>query len=307
MSRFKLPLLLTCIAMISIAACTSEQSPTQPELTPMGSTEYFATPTPQDETFLPHLKAGTFTICKVIVGGGTETFDFTTEAVGTGVASAPIYEPLVTLGDGECADVYEAPHQPGSDQVTITEQLPAGWAVDRVAIWNIEEQPDGSFLTTFHEYPAGTTQIQGAIIDGGKIGCVAVFYNSTERDTGECTRTPGYWKTHPDAWPVEEITIGGTTYSKVEALSLLWLPERGDKSKTLFRSLVAAKLNQLNGTNTSCVGATMLAADAWMAANPVCSNVRGGGPNSPWRDGEPLYLELDDYNNGRLECADHCP
>jgi len=26
--------------------------------------------------------------------------------------------------------------------------------------------------------------------------------------------TPGYWRNHPEMWPVEYITIGGITYSK---------------------------------------------------------------------------------------------
>ena len=35
---------------------------------------------------------------------------------------------------------------------------------------------------------------------------------------------------------------------------------------------------------------------------PVGSGVKAGGKKSPWREGEPLYEMLDDYNNGLL-CA----
>jgi hypothetical protein len=66
------------------------------------------------------------------------------------------------------------------------------------------------------------------------------------------TGTPGYWKNHPDAWPVEEITIGGITYSKYDAIALIDTPESGDKTYTLFRALVAAKLNVLVNPCCSC-------------------------------------------------------
>jgi len=115
--------------------------------------------------------------------------------------------------------------------------------------------------------------------------------------------TPGYWKNHPDAWPVEYITIGGVTYSKAEAIEIMNTPERGDKTYTMFRALVAAKLNVLDGNDSSCIADTIAEADEWMATyGPVGSGVRAGGRNSPWREGEPLYEKLDDYNNGLL-CA----
>jgi hypothetical protein len=118
------------------------------------------------------------------------------------------------------------------------------------------------------------------------------------------TGTPGYWKNHPEAWPVDEIVIGGITYSKDEAIDLMGSPEKGDKTYTLFRALVAAKLNGLIGNDTSCVEDTIAAADEWLSDHPPGSGVKAGGKNSPWRDAEPepLYEKLDAYNNGGL-CA----
>jgi len=117
------------------------------------------------------------------------------------------------------------------------------------------------------------------------------------------TGTPGYWKNHPDAWPVEEITIGGVHYSKEAAIALLKTPEKGDKTYTLFRALVAARLNVPIGNPGECIAETIGAADEWMADyGPVGSGVKTGGKTSPWRDGEPLYQRLDEYNNGLL-CA----
>jgi hypothetical protein len=46
---------------------------------------------------------------------------------------------------------------------------------------------------------------------------------SAARNPG--TGTPGYWKNHPDAWPVTQITVGGIVYTKVQAI--YWLGHVG--------------------------------------------------------------------------------
>jgi hypothetical protein len=120
---------------------------------------------------------------------------------------------------------------------------------------------------------------------------------------GPGTGTPGYWKNHPNAWPVQIIRIGGINYTKAQAIKFMQSGD-GDKTLTLFRALVCAKLNVLVGNDGSCVATTITAADLWMSQYPVGSRVKAGGATSPWRTGEPLYLKLDQYNNGLL-CAPH--
>ncbi len=116
------------------------------------------------------------------------------------------------------------------------------------------------------------------------------------------TATPGYWKNHPEAWPVDEIEIGGVTYAKAQAIAILKVKgERGDKTHTMFRALVSAKLNVLMGCDDRCIKETIAAADAWMEEyGPVGSCVKAGGNNSPWRCGEQYYTLMDKYNNGLL-------
>jgi len=116
------------------------------------------------------------------------------------------------------------------------------------------------------------------------------------------TGTPGYWMNHPNAWPVAQITIGGKTYPRDQAISLMKAPTAGDVTYTMFQALVSAKLNGLVGNNTTCVDKTIADADAWMAKYPLASGVSGS--SDAWKVGEPLYKTLDDYNNGRL-CAPH--
>ncbi|MFO8009306.1 MAG: DNRLRE domain-containing protein [Dehalococcoidia bacterium] len=120
------------------------------------------------------------------------------------------------------------------------------------------------------------------------------------------TGTPGYWKNHPEAWPVDEINIGGVIYDMDEAIGIMSSPGKGDMTYNMFNALVSAKLNVLIGNDDSCIADTIDSADEWMEEyGPVGSGVKAGGKNSPWRDGEPLASELDDYNNGLLPCASH--
>ena len=109
----------------------------------------------------------------------------------------------------------------------------------------------------------------------------------------------GFWKNHLEAWPVEEVTIGGISYSRSEAAKLL--SNGNDKSKTMFRSLLSAKLNIANGSDVSCVADTLLAADQWMVTHgPVNSGVKAN--SIAWKEGGPLHEQLENYNNGEL-CA----
>ena len=116
------------------------------------------------------------------------------------------------------------------------------------------------------------------------------------------TGTPGYWKNHPDAWPVDSITVGGLTYTKDEAIT--WLKRVGkDKTTTMFSSLVPAMLNVLIGNDGSCVSGTIADANAWMATyGPVGTNVAAS--SYAWSIGEPMHRQMDYYNNGLL-CAPH--
>jgi hypothetical protein len=117
------------------------------------------------------------------------------------------------------------------------------------------------------------------------------------------TGTPGYWKNHPEAWPVQTITIGGVSYTKDQAIVWLSSSVTKDKTLTMFASLVSAKLNVLVGNDSSCVSSTIANADNWMAVSgPVGSGVAAS--SLAWKLGEPYHRLMDNYNNGML-CAPH--
>jgi hypothetical protein len=120
--------------------------------------------------------------------------------------------------------------------------------------------------------------------------------------TNPGTGTPGYWKNHPEAWPVDTVTVGGVTYTKAQAIALLNQVGK-DKTLTMFSSLVPAMLNVAIGNDNSCVGGTITLAQEWMAKyGPVGSNVHAA--SYAWKVGEPLHRLMDNYNNGML-CAPH--
>lgn len=136
--------------------------------------------------------------------------------------------------------------------------------------------------------------------DGGQDSTTDFGFFASVSQPG--TGTPGYWKNHPEAWPVENIVVGGDTYTKAEAIS--WLDRPGkDKTITMFSSLVPAMLNVLIGNDGSCVASTIAAADEWMTTyGPVGSGVHAA--SFAWKVGEPLHRQMDNYNNGML-CAPH--
>jgi len=131
---------------------------------------------------------------------------------------------------------------------------------------------------------------------------------SCRQDCGACpvappgTGTQGYWKNHPSAWPVEQLTIGGVLYSKSQLITMMKHPTNKDVTYALVQQLIAAKLNVGVGNQSSCIESAIAQADAWFVQHPVGSNVKGG--SAAWTVGQPLNNTLDQYNNGLL-CAPH--
>ncbi len=119
------------------------------------------------------------------------------------------------------------------------------------------------------------------------------------------TYTLGYWKNHSSSWPVQSLVIGGTTYTKTQAINWLNASVGGDETISLYHQLVPAELNALIGNNVSCITSVIQAADAWMSQHPVGSNVSPS--SSAGQAGVTLENQLNDYNNGNLSCATHHP
>lgn len=116
-------------------------------------------------------------------------------------------------------------------------------------------------------------------------------------DDDICHYTPGYWKNHPENWPVMDLEVGGVMYTQAELLDIFDWPTRGDITIILFHHLVAAKLNVLNGADDA-IDVSITAGDDFLVANPL-----GSKPKQPAKgEGEMIKDALADYNE--MGCPD---
>ncbi|MGE0552526.1 MAG: hypothetical protein AB7R55_03750 [Gemmatimonadales bacterium] len=227
---------LSLAALAALAACQS--------------TEPTADPTsPRPDALVVRNGAGApdfeeFEICKL---GSAATFSYTVFNKNTGATT----NGQATLADGDC-QVIALVGGAGAD-VSVTENVPAGFLLDRVDVTVLTSGPT---LTTRTE--SGPT-VSDAIAGGGTStlrGVLAVFYNVAEPPpppppppAGGEGCTPGYWKQahHFDSWASPylpgqlfstyfEDAFPGKTLVQV-------LGQGGGGLKALGRHTVAALLN----------------------------------------------------------------
>ena len=118
--------------------------------------------------------------------------------------------------------------------------------------------------------------------------------------TETCPHTQGYWKNHPEAWPVSSLVLGDVSYSKSELLAIFKMPVTGDASLNLAHQLIAAKLNVAAGASSSVISSTIAQADALLAP---FSGKLPYGVHSASSTGVAMVAKagiLDSYNNGNL-------
>lgn len=186
--------------------------------------------------------------------------------------------------------------------------LDVGGTFDIINPWASFQGPEFDAANFSIPIPAGATQltVQALSADDGSGNLPASFawigagLSVPPPPPAPGVGTPGFWKNHPEAWPVSSVTIGGLVFSRSQAIGLLGQPPKGDVTYILARALIAAKLNVAAGNPADCIATTIAAADAWLAVRPPGSKVSGG--SAAWKQGEPLAKRLDDYNNGLL-CA----
>ena len=118
--------------------------------------------------------------------------------------------------------------------------------------------------------------------------------------TFACPLGQGFWKNHPDSWPVTSLTLGSQTYTQAELLALFDTPPSGDASLILAHQLIAAKLNIANGSNPAPIRSAIADADKLLSQfiGKLPYNV---GTSSDI--GQQMVNDadvLDRYNNGDL-------
>ena len=122
-----------------------------------------------------------------------------------------------------------------------------------------------------------------------------------------CPRTIGYWKTHPDLWPVSTISVGAGSYTVDLAITqILEKASSSDATRMLAAQLVGAKLNVLMAAvGGDAIASTIAAADAFLMDHPLGSDPQGADRD----DALGLKDKLDAFNNSGEKgctCAPKC-
>lgn len=111
---------------------------------------------------------------------------------------------------------------------------------------------------------------------------------------GACTFTQGYWKNHPDAWPVSSLPLGQVSYSSAQLGEILRTPIATDGLMILAHQLIAAKLNVAFGAPDASI------ADAIASADALIGNLVVGVYTLHPSVTSNLATELDTFNNSKL-------
>lgn len=118
--------------------------------------------------------------------------------------------------------------------------------------------------------------------------------------TFKCPQPQGFWKNNPAAWPVSSLTLGAQSYTKNRLLVILATAAGGDASLILADQLIAAMVNETNGSDPTPISSTL------SDANTLLSMFSGGLPYSVRSSstiGQKMVNDastLDSYNNGAL-------
>jgi hypothetical protein len=114
----------------------------------------------------------------------------------------------------------------------------------------------------------------------------------------QCPLGMGFWKTHPNLWPVTSLTLGSVTYDQAHLLSILDSPTRGDASLILAKQLIAALLNQANGSSPVPLCATFEDANSLLDSCTLPCHVRPSSAKGQAMVADGATLEA--YNEGLL-------
>ncbi|KAA9333316.1 hypothetical protein F0P96_10110 [Hymenobacter busanensis] len=217
--------------------------------------------------------------------GGTIGFDFG--------SAAPITATSLTVIDVEFAYNFEG--ETGNVKLYASK----GGAQIGPAYPFHDAGPNGVEVVSLGNTP-GVGYIEVTIV--GSMGIDNLRFCRPAPPTSHCTYTQGYWKNHPNAWPVQSLTLGGISYSKAQLITIFQTPVRGNGLLALAHQLIAAKLNVANGSSPAAVAADIAAADAMFVGKDLRANPQ---PSVPTSQTSALVGRLDNYNNG-VTGPGHC-
>ena len=192
--------------------------------------------------------------------------------------------------------------QDGTDNYTLTSSDFAG-----VQIGDLFDET-GVITQQLGELAEGTTYVvrvranaSGSESASGPSATIRI--KTLARLLQDCTFTQGYWKNHPEAWPVGSLTLGTVTYTAAQLMLIFNQPAAGNGMISLAHQLIATKLNIAQGaTAPAGVLAAIASADALIGGLVVPPI--GAGSLSP-ASTSALTTTLDNFNQG-ITGPGHC-
>jgi hypothetical protein len=137
----------------------------------------------------------------------------------------------------------------------------------------------------------------------GRGALSSTLRKATTLQGNNCTYTQGFWKNHPNDWPVKNLILGSVSYTKAQLLLILGESVAGNGLVSLAHQLIAAKLNLAYGADSAAAFAAIISADA-LVGSLVVPPVGSGSLTTD--QVSRLTQVLDDYNNG-VTGPGHCP
>jgi len=119
----------------------------------------------------------------------------------------------------------------------------------------------------------------------------------------KCTQTVASWLTHPLDWPLPFITLGAQTYNHDDLLGILKTATsalRPDVSVVLAQQLIAARLNEANGSAPGPMLQLSMAADTQLAGFNGRLPYRVNPTTAIGQQMMNTAVQLNNYNAGRL-------
>lgn len=98
---------------------------------------------------------------------------------------------------------------------------------------------------------ANASEDGGLSFAASPYGQTSSFSTSPHDDDEDCVHSEGYWKSHPEKWPVSSMRLGNVVYTKAQLISILARSARGNGLVSLAHELIAAKLNLFAGAQAS--------------------------------------------------------
>jgi hypothetical protein len=165
-------------------------------------------------------------------------------------------------------------------------------------LWLFPSGPYGNYVITMApppEMPYATFNVYDVTVIQEMSIVVVLEIKGTQ---GACPLSMGFWKTHPDVWPLSRLWLGGQSYTQAELLSILGMPVKGDASVILAQQLIATKLNVANGSDPGPVITPVTSADNLLRTLAARLPYGTKPSSAAGRAMTGFGAILDAYNNG---------